>query len=524
MRLKYLIFGLILQLSFTSFAQDMWTGRKTDFPVKEAKDLKFYGYFINQFVVNNIYATNDFLKGQTVGRLYGGNTTTSSDTNRSIYAEQRFIPFFEYRPSLLNRKVAIRAAFEIDWTWGDVAYGAGGNLGGGFSADQVNIQTQLAELEFSPKPNIQINLGMTRLFDTPKNPFAVSFNNLTKTGTRMHLFGSEAVGTSINYAGDDWCTKAGFYWLYSNNIKDRDDVTVFEAQGQKDFKKNWSLGGSFYYLRDRSHSLSKNNINGGVSILGQGLRGSLADYNGTYNFNVVGSEVKGDFFWLSTFWGKNEEYNTGRFMHTGYITANLGIVDTNRAKWTKDFSIAGVAANAKIGYRYGQTYEDRIELDAFFSTGDNNTNDGRYSGVITGNQWGSPGALFLGTEALLLFPQPNVVNRYFAAVTDISNQGLGLIGTSLHAHKDIIPNKLSAKIGTATALSVISPKNGTNYMGTEISAAISWQPKILMNLELHGGYLMLGNFYKDFKMNGIADGVKPTNPWTLFLVYKWLIF
>ena len=92
--------------------------------------------------------TNEFLKGQVVGRLFGGNTTFTRP--RSSYAEQRFIPMFTYSPRLFDGWAKIRASFEFDWTWGDANYGAGGNFGGAFGADQVNMQTQNLFVELRP--------------------------------------------------------------------------------------------------------------------------------------------------------------------------------------------------------------------------------------------------------------------------------------------------------------------------------------------------------------------------------------
>ncbi|HNY09866.1 MAG TPA: hypothetical protein PKO42_08235, partial [Tenuifilaceae bacterium] len=116
-----------------------------EIPEKANKEFQFMAFFINQGVTSNIYAQNDFLKGQVVGRLFGGNTTRTSDSLTSAYLEQRIIPFFIYQPKLFNGKATLRASFEIDWTWGDVSYGTGGNFDSAVSGDQVNLQTQNIE-------------------------------------------------------------------------------------------------------------------------------------------------------------------------------------------------------------------------------------------------------------------------------------------------------------------------------------------------------------------------------------------
>ena len=101
-----------------------------------------------------------------------------------------------------------------------------------------------------------------------------------------------------------------------------------------------------------------------------------------------------------------------------------------------------------MAHRYGQQMNDQIVLDTIFTTGDNNNiSDGTYNGVLTGNNWTSPGAVFIGHGLYLLLPHGNVVNRFVAAVIDIQNLGYGMQAASLQVHKDLVPNKLKAKVG-----------------------------------------------------------------------------
>ena len=142
---------------------------------------------------------------------------------------------------------------------------------------------------------------------------------------------------------------------------------------------------------------------------------------------------------------------------------------------------------------------------------------------MTGNNWGAPVSVWISHGSYILFPHGNVVNRFISAVNDISNLGYGLAGGTINLHHDFIPNKLNVKVGTATAFSNIAPSGGGNLIGVEANGRISWTPKVYMNLELHAAYMWLGDFYDSARVNGGAT-TRPTNPWTVFLGYKWLMF
>ena len=168
----------------------------------------------------------------------------ASDSLRPKYAEQRILPFFIYSPKIFNNRAIFRASLEIDWTWGDVSYGTGGNGGSAFSADQVNIQTQNIEVELIPKSGWAVNLGLMRLFDTPHNPYRTYFDKMLITGYRLAYWGSDAVGVTVRRDADFYKWKAGLYQLYENNTNEDDDVILAEFLYQRQLGLRWNLGGS----------------------------------------------------------------------------------------------------------------------------------------------------------------------------------------------------------------------------------------------------------------------------------------
>lgn len=498
-------------------------GFERSIPQKANKELQVFAYVYTQGVTANWFPENDFLKGQIVGRLYGANTTSTSDTITGFYAEQRLLPFLVYSPKLFDGKLTLRTSFEIDWTWGDVAYGVGGNFGSAFAADQVNLQTQNVEMEYVPHKNWKINIGLQRLFDTPHDPYRTLFDKMTYTGYRLMYWGSDAVGVSVRQDKDYFKWKAGAYKLYENNVELNDDVTLLEWNGQKNLNAKWNAGASVYYLRDNSAG------KGGVSILGQGLTSTLTLYNGTFRFPLGADPYTANVFWVGGFFSRNEDMMQDPWTLSGFVNYNLGTVHQRNAASVKRKSVTinGLGANLKAGYRYGQTAGDAIIGDLYFSSGDaDGINDGRYEGVMTGNTWGSPGGLFIGSGSYLLFPQGNVVNRFVAAVTDFSNMGLGLFGGTLQVNHDFIPHKFHSRLGVASAWSAVTPAGtGNNHMGWELNGKLGYDLGAFFTIEAHAAYLWLGDFYLSPAVNGgIQGGNKPVNPFQGFVCVKWLIF
>lgn len=519
--LRVISFAILVVWSIGLFAQAPAVYKNLNQKVKDEpmKEFQFLAYFYNHAVNTNVYPTSDFLKGQVVGRLFGPNTSTTSDENRPFYFEQRILPFFIYTPKLFNGRATFRASFEIDFTWGDGSYGSGGNAGSAPSSDQVNLQTQNIEVEIIPAKNWAINLGLQRMYDSPFHPYRTFFDKMLNTGSRLNLWGTDGVGISVRRDGDYSKFKFGFYQLYENEIQSNDDVQLFEVQYLKNLTYKWSLGASVFYIRD------KGNGQGGPSILGQGLNSSLADFNGAYRFPFVATPYKADVAWFGLNVGYNTDYMMDKLFGSGYVKYNLGQTQLNESsEWIDGPSIGGLAANVRAGYRHGQTQNDIVWFDAMYTTGDQNgIVDNKYSGVMTGNTWATPGALHVSHGGYLLFPHANVVNRYIAAVTDISNMGMGITSLHINLSKDVIANKLNAKVGMAGAKSNAIPNGGGTYIGTEANLKVGYQLGVFMSVELHAAHLWLGDFYESRLVNG-GVSERPTNPYTAFVSFKWLMF
>jgi hypothetical protein len=298
---------------------------------------------------------------------------------------------------------------------------------------------------------------------------------------------------------------------------------LFEFATDRNILRTWHVGGTLRYLRDASQGA------GGVGILGQGPDSQLAEYNGAYRFTIPDAtdEWRGHFVWLGGNTSYNPLFRSGRFGGSAYAVGNFGQVVTSIPGQPGDFSklsdVLGFAGNVRAGVRYGRSPMDHVVGEFLYTSGDRNgLEDGKYTGVVTGNTWGSPAGIYTGHGAYLLMPHANVVNRYYAAVLDISNAGYGITAGTLNVSYDLIRNKLSAKIGAAAGRSNVQPIEGDYFIGTELNGRLSWRIRPLMSLEGHGAYLWLGDYFSSPEIT-LTQAGKPSNPYTFFATFKWLL-
>lgn len=494
-----------------------------EIPVKSDKELTFIAYFFTQGVTANYFPRNAFFQGQVIGRLYGRSTARSTDTTYTSFVEQRFLPFFIYTPKLMDGKVTLRASFEIDWTWGDASYGSGGNQGAGFNADFVNMQTQNLEIEIIPAYGYAINFGLMRTFDSPYHPYRTTVDKLLDTGYRLMYWAGDAAGISFRHDFARGSVSAGLFNLWENRIELRDDVWLYKAMGQYKVMPSLNLGGSVYHINDKS------NGRGGASILGQGPKSLLTEYTGAYRFVFPDTDYETNVTWLGTFFDYNREFTYHNHRLSGFFNYNLGNIQGEDRKVT---DISGFGLNLRYGYRFGNTPDDKVSVDYLYTTGDENgSSDGEYTGVITGNTWGAPGNLPIGIGPSVLFPSGNVVNRYMPLISDISNLGAGLNAVNVQVNKAVVPHKWILSANGAYAMSNADLAGGGTQIGLEANLGVIWKIKTLMEIELRAAHVWLGDFYDAPYANGDAFldaedrlGTRPTDPWTAYVAFKWLMF
>ncbi len=511
---------LLLVFSFSVISAQNLPDESKRIPDQKAPELKFIGYWFSRGTASNIAPTNELLRGQIIGRLFGLNTTDTHDQT-ALYFEQRFVPMFIYTPQILDGVATFRSLFKIDMTWGDNAYGVGGNAGGGINAGQVNLQTLLANVEIKPKDaEWNLVIGLQRIFDNVRDPNIAALSTAQTSAYKLSYWGTQGVGISL-FGNINKTTQGrfGYYQLYENIIQIDDDVSLWMADVESRISPLLEVGGNIWYVYDRGKN------SGGISILGQGLNSQLAEYNGAVRLNLPTQRYQADIFWVGTHASYNRDFLAGRWWADAYVMANLGTIDTVSASEAKNkfADIFGVAGNLMLSYKYGMTANDKVSVEGLFTTGDNNgVDDKKVNSVLTGNIWGSPTGIYSSHRALLLFPDAQVVNRYYSAVHDIANLGYGVTAGFVTFMKDFIPNKFSGKVGFATAFSNVTPKGGSAYIGSEVNLELKYNIKTYLTFGLSAGYLKLGDFYNS--PNTTYDKQRPKDPWVIFTSLSWLMF
>ncbi len=488
-------------------------------PSAAAPALSALGLFQLRLTRSSIVTTNPFLDGQVVGALGGTNGTTTDLDDRSMAVEQRADAFLTWAPPVLDGRAALTAGFEVDFAWGDQAYQTGGNKGGGFGADQVNLQTRRLYASFQPDlgadQQLTVIAGLQFLADGPYDPHSSGPDALFRHGGGLMFWGSEAAGLSAygvarGPGGDLLHYRLGGYTLVENGTASPDDVTLWMADAEAHPVYAIDLGAHAWWLKDNSGG-------SGGGTLGLGPTSQLSDLQGGPRLSFVGddgtaAEVDADLVWLGADAGYNRELRQGPvglrasgFLNLGrlYVT---GQRDVEVRGWLTDLEVRGRWAP-------GAGSEARAEL---LATSRDGTGRDAYTGVVTGNSYGVVGALWATHGTLLLFSDPRAINRQVAVVADVSNRGDGLVAATGSLGWDPIPDRLTLR-GTAAH----ARRPDGDALGTEFNGALLVHPLPLLDLSLEAA-VVTGAQVVDPSTADLT--VLPANPWTVFLHAQWILF
>jgi hypothetical protein len=447
---------------------------------------------------SDVTTTNPLLNGQLVGELGGLNTTTTQEA-AALATEERVGAFFTYTPSLWDGRLALDAAFEIDFAFGDAAYGIGGNTGGGFGADQVNLQTRRLGVHARVANDTWLVGGLQFVSDGSVDPTKARPDDLFRSGGRLLFFGSEASGLSAyGTLGDDVRYKAGGYTLSEGGLATADDVSLFMGD------ISWSpiyaqrVGAHVWYLRDRAGGTGGTFGTGPTSALSELQGGPHLDFRP--EGQGAAPPVDADLLWLAVDHGWNAGLDRGRVGATALAVANLGRLYVEALP---DRDVRGFLGDVELRARIAEGEGSVARVEGIYATGDDPDTE-PYEGIVTANAYGTVGALHGTHGCFLLFPDVTAVNRQVALVYDPSGGGAGLAAVTGGVAIDAVPNRVTVGVGGGHARdAAFTP------LGTEINARVTAKPWVLVDVGLKGAVLLGTDL--------------PEDPWIGLLSFDWLV-
>lgn len=483
-------------------------------PGEPTSGFRFLGLVQMKATGTNVVSTNPFIDGQVIGTLGGINGMTTGE-EAGFYAEQRVVGFFGYAPPLLSERVALTAAFEADWGFGDQAYASAGNVGGGFGADTVNLQTRRMHVTVAPdlgeRQALRVHAGLQFVGDSVNDPTASRPDELLRSGGRLMFFGSEATGiAAYGRVKTDWGDRAryrlGAFTLWERGSTDPDDVWLVVADAEARPVHATTVGLHAWSLRDRS--------GGQGGVLGLGPTSVLSEAQGGPRLDLredssgAAPAASADLTWISIDGGYNSELRAGRLGATAFALANLGNV---YGEGVDPVPVRGGLVDAELRLRYAPGEGSVLRVEALATTADD-PDTASFEGVFTGNSYGVAGAVYLSHGCMLLFPDRLSINRLTSAVQDASAAGEGMVAVTGTLGYDPIPNRLTVQAGGGHA------RGNAGSYGTELNAAIVAEPYLFFNLGLRGAILLPGE-----APNPGAIAALPGPAKAVYLSLDWLV-
>ncbi|MFP2926127.1 hypothetical protein ACLESO_13080 [Pyxidicoccus sp. 3LG] len=508
-----------------------WYDEKNRDEDAKPREFTLINYFFTRLSLTNEVGDPAGLRGVALGPIgaLAGSAVRAEPGRAAYFVEQRWIPVLEYSPHFVDGLASFRAQFEVDFLWGRSANAVQQNEGGGFNADQVNIQTKNVNVAIYPtrKPSqLTLLVGTQPVYDSIYDPTRTPLADITRTGYKLAYIGSDATGLSVfsSYKGFAKLSLLPLGTAQADKAT-RDDprlkyIWLITGDYAYPVRPGTNVGLSLWYLNDQTKGDAyafDGLVKSGPSSTG------LNSFTGTARFEI--DRPTGNVFWVGANFNHNIDFRMGRLGASGFVMYNGGkyTSDDPERSALDELNISGLAANLELMYQWGRGPADVVTLEGMFSTGDNNLGDEDYTGAFTLNQYGLPGAVWFNHKMLILFPFTSTVNNYTGAVTDISNQGYGLRAGIASAAWDIVPNKLNLKMAVGTANSGADPapwnpevRRG-RYIGTEVNAELRYHIRYLMTAGLHAGYLFRGSFYD-------GSPTVQTNPFAVFTTFTWYAF
>jgi hypothetical protein len=444
-----------------------------------AADLKTSGWIGSKLV----YGSNTDL-----GQLY-----PTQDMPKRKYNHLRGRLSFDFQQSQTTGAVL---QTEIDYDFGDTAYGVGRNNGGGLGGDQINLETKQFYMYFQiPDTQMNVKIGLDWVGD--------DFD--------WTLLSNDVAGYKLSYTHESTTLNAGIFRFWDKGNQDiTDDVDFLMLSGNQQLNATIKVGAAYYFLRDGS---GKN----GDGILNQGISSS----NGWASFSQNAATGFKELIPAGTSYRLNSHY-IGLFGETRLAAIKLegwGLYNFGKVKFDtgSDADIRALALDARASTEFKGA---NISLEGIFVSG-SDKDDNKKFGLLTSGSYSSASNFYYKHGMRILLPDCADYHYSSAYVYNVSNiyedRFLGIVG--LFANADLpLPGKFSGKLGLGYLRSAEERVvNGNSHMGTEVNASLSYQLSTSVGITLTSAYAWSGDFFKvsaaeaAASTKGLAANLDPAN-------------
>ncbi len=394
------------------------------------------------------------------------------------YVEQRIRLKYSAK---LNDDFKLKTDFKIDTRWGNGAYDTKRRLGGGIGSDTVNLETRAAYLDFNlPVGGVNVKLGI--------QPWTDAYDGIFVDPVGM-------AGVLASTTVSDLALTLGWFRLddSANTPFGHSPRDLVVLDGSYTVNKGLTIGGSYYMLNDPITQDTKY-LAGSPRTIPTEIVHTLG-VNSTAKVGVA--TLKG---YLLYQFGDLTELATGKERSISAFAGGLNArakLDAGTVKGSFLYASGDRDSGGSRAFRDVQDLDGGTETDY--------SSDMR---ILRKDQFaGASGKSIIATinnrDQGVIFGSAGYDTNLSEKVFAGANVGFALVAEE----------NASKPFNLATGV-----KNSSNYLGTEINAAIGYKLNANVTASLRGAYVILGDYYKGVA----ANGETPNDPYStsLMLVYS----
>lgn len=442
------------------------------------------------------FSTSGFvrIKGHVEQNYVGGAGSfilPTADPSTASYVEQRQ----RFTLNWKGENAGAVAQFEMDFgAWGDSAYTAARNQGGGLEADSINLETKNFYLWFNlPNTGVKVTAGLQNQTD--------SFGGM--------IFGyADMAGIFLTGNMAPVSYKLGWAKFQEGGTRIDDDVDLYVAEVKFSPVKEAKVGLDIYALRDAS---GRNGLAGGQTNLNT-LNRIFADYPGAPAAGVFTYDPS-MFYWV----GVDAAFKAGPVGLSGYAFYNWGKIENFSG------TLGGLPVSGDVDVKaYGVDLRADADLgpgkffiEGAYVSGSDRTSDD-WESPITASNYALAGSFPLTSmDMQILFPNIDDINASAALAYDVQNKGRGIMALAA-GFRMKFSDTLAGKIGIGYLADVEAPDASVNeHSAVEVNANLNYTVAKGMDIGIYGAYAFLSDW--ESYVGGVATAEDADDIYKVYL-------